>query len=45
MVAGKADPRVQRLGQYLREQRQLSQLSLRRMAELTRVSNAYLSQI
>ena len=32
-------------GQYLRTQRQLAQLSLRQLAELTRISNPYLSQI
>ena len=32
-------------GRYLRTQRQLAQLSLRQLAELTRVSNPYLSQI
>jgi transcriptional regulator with XRE-family HTH domain len=32
-------------GKYLRAQRQLAQLSLRQLAELTRVSNPYLSQI
>ena len=32
-------------GSYLRTQRQLAQLSLRQLAELTRVSNPYLSQI
>jgi transcriptional regulator with XRE-family HTH domain len=34
-----------RLGAYLREQRSLSQLSLREMARLADISNAYLSQI
>jgi transcriptional regulator with XRE-family HTH domain len=32
-------------GSYLRSQRQLAQLSLRQLAELTKVSNPYLSQI
>jgi transcriptional regulator with XRE-family HTH domain len=32
-------------GQYLRSQRQMAQLSLRQLAELTRISNPYLSQI
>lgn len=32
-------------GAYLRTQRQLARLSLRQLAELTRVSNPYLSQI
>ncbi|WP_369135177.1 helix-turn-helix domain-containing protein [Modestobacter sp. I12A-02662] len=39
------DPRVRRLGQYIRLQRQMADLSLRGMADLTKVSNAYLSQI
>jgi transcriptional regulator with XRE-family HTH domain len=46
MAAGKGDdPRVRQLGQYIRLQRQMADLSLRSMAELTKVSNAYLSQI
>jgi transcriptional regulator with XRE-family HTH domain len=32
-------------GSYLRAQRQLARLSLRQLAELTRISNPYLSQI
>jgi transcriptional regulator with XRE-family HTH domain len=32
-------------GNYLRNQRQLAQLSLRQLAELTKISNPYLSQI
>jgi transcriptional regulator with XRE-family HTH domain len=32
-------------GAYLRSQRQLAQLSLRQLAELTKISNPYLSQI
>ncbi len=39
------DPRVRQLGQYIRLQRQMADLSLRGMADLTKVSNAYLSQI
>lgn len=39
------DPRLQQLGEYIRMQRQLADLSLRRLAEMTHVSNAYLSQI
>jgi len=35
----------QQLGDYIRMQRKMADLSLRRMAELTQVSNAYLSQI
>lgn len=33
------------LGTFIREQRQLARLSLREMARLTKVSNAYLSQV
>src|SRR5829696_5610529 len=33
------------LGQFIRAQRQLAKLSLREMASLTSVSNAYLSQV
>jgi transcriptional regulator with XRE-family HTH domain len=33
------------LGDFIRSQRQLARLSLRQLAELTRVSNPYLSQI
>src|SRR3954452_21720742 len=40
-----ADPRVGQLGEYIRRQRQMADLSLRGMADLTNVSNAYLSQI
>jgi transcriptional regulator with XRE-family HTH domain len=39
------DPRLQQLGEYIRVQRQLADLSLRRLGEMTHVSNAYLSQI
>jgi transcriptional regulator with XRE-family HTH domain len=45
MTAGDDDPRVRQLGEYIRLQRQMADLSLRGMAELTKVSNAYLSQI
>ena len=34
-----------RLGAYLREQRSLARLSLREMARLANISNAYLSQV
>jgi transcriptional regulator with XRE-family HTH domain len=33
------------LGNYIRMQRQLADLSLRQLADLTKVSNAYLSQV
>jgi transcriptional regulator with XRE-family HTH domain len=39
------DPHVGQLGEYIRLQRQMADLSLRGMADLTKVSNAYLSQI
>ena len=41
---GPADP-WSAFGRYLRGQRQLARLSLRQLAQLTRVSNPYLSQI
>ena len=34
-----------RFGEYLRSQRQLAQLTLRQLAELSSISNPYLSQI
>jgi transcriptional regulator with XRE-family HTH domain len=45
MATGEDDPRVRQLGEYIRLQRQMADLSLRGMADLTKVSNAYLSQI
>jgi transcriptional regulator with XRE-family HTH domain len=36
---------LRELGEYIRLQRQMADLSLRQMADLTHVSNAYLSQI
>jgi transcriptional regulator with XRE-family HTH domain len=45
MASGDDDPRVRQLGEYIRLQRQMADLSLRGMADLTKVSNAYLSQI
>lgn len=45
---GPTDPwvaQVDALGAFIRTQRQLAKLSLREMASLTSVSNAYLSQI
>ena len=45
MTTGADDPRVRQLGEYIRLQRQMADLSLRGMADLTKVSNAYLSQI
>ena len=45
MTTGADDSRVRQLGEYIRLQRQMADLSLRGMADLTKVSNAYLSQI
>ena len=45
MVTAEDEERARRLGEYIRMQRQMADLSLRGMAELTKVSNAYLSQI
>jgi transcriptional regulator with XRE-family HTH domain len=45
MTTGADDPQVRQLGEYIRLQRQMADLSLRGMADLTKVSNAYLSQI
>jgi transcriptional regulator with XRE-family HTH domain len=42
--AGSGEP-WDTFGSYLRSQRQLAQLSLRQLADLTKVSNPYLSQI
>ena len=39
------DPSNGAFGEYLRAQRQLAQLSLRQLASLAKVSDAYLSQI
>lgn len=46
--SGSPDPwaaQLNALGGFIRAQRQMAKLSLREMAELTRVSNAYLSQV
>ena len=39
------EPKLPNLGAFIRNQRKLANLSLRQMAQLTDVSNAYLSQI
>lgn len=39
------EPRPDVLGAYIRAQRQLADLSLRQLANMSNVSNAYLSQI
>ena len=45
MAKGKVGTTVASLGDYLKEQRVDSRMSLRQLAELTGVSNPYLSQI
>ena len=45
MAKGKVGNAVETLGDYLREQRESSRLSLRQLAEQAGVSNPYLSQI
>jgi len=45
MATGPDDADSGQLGEYIRMQRQMADLSLRGMAELTKVSNAYLSQV
>jgi len=45
MVKGKVGKTVETLGDYLRQQREGAQLSLRQLAEQAGVSNPYLSQI
>ncbi len=44
MSAKKPDPYVS-LGEFLRRQRELSQLSIRQLADICGISNPYLSQI
>jgi transcriptional regulator with XRE-family HTH domain len=44
MPAKKSDPYVS-LGEFLRRQRELSQLSIRQLADICGISNPYLSQI
>lgn len=44
-MADGSDDHLRDLGGYIRMQRQLADLSLRQLADLTKVSNAYLSQI
>ena len=39
------DTQLQALGSFIRRQRQLANLSLRQLAEMTSLSNPYLSQI
>jgi transcriptional regulator with XRE-family HTH domain len=44
-VAATTPEQTEDLGSFIRLERQLADLSLRRLAEMTNVSNAYLSQI
>jgi transcriptional regulator with XRE-family HTH domain len=44
-MAQPSGPESHLLGAYIRAQRQMAALSLRQLAEMTDVSNAYLSQI
>lgn len=39
------DPRRQALGDFIRNQREITRLSLRQLANLAKISNPYLSQI
>ncbi|MFN2591153.1 MAG: helix-turn-helix domain-containing protein [Actinomycetota bacterium] len=45
MAARAAKDRWQQLGEFIRNQRRLADLSVRQLAEVARVSNPYLSQI
>jgi transcriptional regulator with XRE-family HTH domain len=40
-----ADPRASALGEFIRRQRELSELSMRQVATMAGISNPYLSQI
>jgi len=44
-VRDEFEARVRDLGEFIREQRRVTQMSLRRLSELAGVSNPYLSQI
>jgi transcriptional regulator with XRE-family HTH domain len=44
-MTAERDANAQGLGDFIRMQRQMADLSLRRMSDLTQVSNAYLSQV
>jgi transcriptional regulator with XRE-family HTH domain len=45
MAERRSEERAGRLGEFIRLQRELAQLSLRQLAELAHVSNPYLSQV
>ncbi len=44
-ISGGSDDKLNVLGEFIRNQRHLANLSLRQLAAMTAVSNAYLSQI
>ena len=37
--------RAQKLGEYIRDQRRIARLSLRKLSDMAQISNPYLSQI
>ena len=45
MLPAMAEDRLRKLGEFIRSQRRLAELSLRQLAENAKVSNPYLSQI
>ena len=45
IVSAVPDSKRDDLGEFIRVQRELAQLSLRQLADLAKVSNAYLSQV
>jgi transcriptional regulator with XRE-family HTH domain len=45
MTAKKARDRLEQLGEFIRNQRRLADLSIRQLADVARVSNPYLSQV
>lgn len=45
MASKGAKDRLQQLGEFIRNQRRLADLSVRQLAEVARVSNPYLSQV
>lgn len=44
-ASSKVEQRLEELGEFIREQREVARLSLRRLSELAGISNPYLSQI
>jgi transcriptional regulator with XRE-family HTH domain len=45
MPARKPKDRIEQLGDFIRNQRRLADLSIRQLADVARVSNPYLSQV